>query len=274
MPRPGDIEKVLLRKTGKAVHEFNMIRAGDRIAVGVSGGKDSMALLEALRALQRKSPVSYEIQAFTVEQGKFIRPIEPLTDYMKARDIPWTYYRDEPSFQLLDEQPDHGCDLCSRYRRRAVYEIASELGANVVALGHTADDFCESLLRNTLYTGRLSALPAVTYSHSKDFRLIRPLVFVSEQVTAAFAEERRMPITPCVCSHRTGTVRRSLREFLDEVKAEHPHVLENMLSAMSRLDTDRLLDRRFLDLELGEDAFVSRSPEPAELLPVLSPDTL
>ena len=251
-----------------------MIRDGDRIAVGVSGGKDSMTLLEALRVLQRKSPVSFEIQAFTVEQGKFLRPIEPLADYMKSRDIPWTYYHDEPSFRLLDEQPDHGCDLCSRYRRRAVYAIANELGANVVALGHTADDFCESLLRNTLYTGRLSALPAMTYSRTKDFRLIRPLVFVSERITAAFAEERGMPLTPCVCSHRTGTVRRSLREFLDEVKTEHPHVLENMLSAMSRIDTDRLLDRRFLDLEPGRDALESRAPEPAELLPVLSPDTM
>ncbi len=81
-----------------------MIREGDRIAVGVSGGKDSMALLEAPRVLQRKSPVSFEIEAFTVEQGKFLRPIDPLGDYMKAWDIPWTYYRDEPSFQLLDRR--------------------------------------------------------------------------------------------------------------------------------------------------------------------------
>ncbi len=114
----------------------------------------------------------------------------------------------------------------------------------------------------------------MTYSRSKDFRLIRPLVFVSEQITAAFAEERGMPITPCVCSHRTGMVRRSLRDFLDEAKVEHPHVLENMLSAMSPIDTDRLLDRRFLDLESSDDPLVSRSPEPAELLPVLSQETL
>ena len=110
--------------------------------------------------------------------------------------------------------------------------------------------------------------------NDKTGKAVRPLVFVSEQITAAFAEERGMPITPCVCSNRTGTVRRSLRDFLNEIKLEHLHVLENMLSAMSRLDTDRLLDRRFLDLETGEDALESRSREPAELLPVLSPDTL
>ena len=95
----------------------------------------------------------------------------------------------------------------------------------------------------------MSSLPPVTASRSKDFRLIRPFVFVSEEVTSAYAEEQGMPITPCVCSHRTGTVRRSMREFLDRVNQDHPHVLENMLSAMSRIDTPRLLDRRFLDLE-------------------------
>ncbi len=115
-------EKTRLRRVGKAVHEFRMIRDADRIAVGVSGGKDSLTLLDALLSLQRKSPVKFTLRAFTVEQGKFTRPIEPLGDYLKARNIPWTYYRDEPSFQLLAEDPDHGCDQCSRYRRRAVYE--------------------------------------------------------------------------------------------------------------------------------------------------------
>ena len=244
-----DLKKTLQRKVGKAIHQYKMIRDGDRIAVGVSGGKDSLTLLDVLLQLQRKSPAKFSVHAFTVEQGKFLRPIEPPGEYMKKRHIQWTCYRDEPSFKLLEDQPEHGCDLCSRFRRRAVYEIASNLGANVVALGHTADDFCEALLRNTLYTGRLSSLPPVTASRSKDFRLIRPLVYVSEEVTSAYAEEQGMPITPCVCSHRTGTVRRSMREFLDRVKQDHPRVLENMLSAMSRIDTQRLLDRRFLDLE-------------------------
>ncbi|MCB1020295.1 MAG: PP-loop domain-containing protein, partial [Acidobacteria bacterium] len=241
------LEKQLLRKVGKAVHEFNMIREGDRIAVGVSGGKDSLALLDALLLLQKRSPVAFEVEAFTVEQGKFLAPIAPMQEHMDDRGVRWTYYRDDPSFQLLEEQPEHGCDMCSRYRRRAVYDIASQLGANVVALGHTADDFCESLLRNALFTGRLSALPAVTNSRSGEFRLIRPLVFTSEEITSGYAEEKGIRLTPCVCSHRTGTVRRSVRGFLDEMRADNPHVFENLLSAMGRIDTSRLLDKRFLD---------------------------
>ena len=102
-----------------------------------------------------------------MEQGKFLRPIEPLGEWLKARNIDWTYYHDKPSFKLLAEQPRHGCDLCSRYRRRAVYEIARGLGANVIAFGHTADDFCESFLRNAMFTGRISALPAITWSRDR-----------------------------------------------------------------------------------------------------------
>jgi len=265
------LEKTLLRRVGKAIHEFDMIREGDRIAVGVSGGKDSLALLNALLLLKKRSPVRFDVLAFTVEQGKFTRPIEPLADYMKTRGVSWTYYRDEASFQLLEEQPDHGCDLCSRYRRRAVYEIAAELGANVVALGHTADDFCEALLRNALYTGRLSALPAVTWSRTGDFRLIRPLVYVAEEITSAYAEEGGVPLIPCVCSWRTGTVRRSVREFLDDVKKDHPHVLENILSAMGSIDTARLLDRRFHG---DADIEAANGPAAGQDFPVLVEETL
>lgn len=266
-----NLEKTLLRRVGKAIADYKMIRPGDHIAVGVSGGKDSLALLDALVLLQKRAPVQFTMHAFTVEQGKFLRPIEPLAEYLKAREIPWTYYRDEPSFELLEEQPDHGCDLCSRYRRRAVYDIALSLGANVVALGHTADDFCESLLRNTLYTGKLSALPAITWSKLKDFRLIRPLVYVSEEITRGYTEQCGMPITPCVCSHRTGTVRRNLREFLHELQQENPHVMENVLTAMGNVDTARLLDRRFLDL--GEESG-SAAEKPANPLPILVEETL
>ena len=260
------LERLLLRRVGEAIIKFKMIRDGDRVAVAVSGGKDSLTLLETLLALEKRSPARFTICAFTVEQGKFLRPVEPLGAYMKARGVSWTDFHDAPSFRLLKEQPGHGCDLCSRYRRRAVYEIARGLGANVIAFGHTADDFCEALLRNTLYTGRLSALPPVTYSRERDFRLIRPLVYVSEELTAAYAEQKRFPVIPCDCSQRTGTVRRSLRGFLAELKREQPHVLETMLSAMGKLDTARLLDPRFLSLD-GE---TIDEGEP-DLLPVLSP---
>jgi tRNA 2-thiocytidine biosynthesis protein TtcA len=162
-----DLEKILLRKVGEAVAKFKMIRDGDRVAVALSGGKDSLTMLDALLLLQKRAPVDFTVCAFTVEQGKFLRPFEPMAEYLKSRGIDWSYHRDNPSFRLLEEQPEHGCDLCSRYRRRAVFEIARGLGANVIAFGHTADDVCESFLRNALFNGRISALPAITWSREK-----------------------------------------------------------------------------------------------------------
>ena len=263
--------KLLLRKTGKAIADFGMVREGDRIAVGVSGGKDSLALLDALALLSRRSPVKFSLNAFTIEQGKFVRSVEPLGDLLADRGIPWTYYRDEPSFQLLNQQPGHGCDTCSRYRRRAVYEVASKLGCNVVALGHTADDLCEALLRNALFTGRLSALPPVTKSRSGDFRLIRPLVYVSEVVTRGYVEQAGLPVTPCVCSYKSGTVRGKLRGFLAELARDNPHVSENLLSAMTNIDVARLLDRRYLpavpQTSVGREAATMPSDDP-DFVPV------
>ncbi len=261
-----ELEKTLLRKVGEAIHRFKMIRDGDRVAVALSGGKDSATMLEVLLLLAERAPIDFTVCAFTVEQGKFLRPIEPLGEYLKARGIAWTYHRDGPSLRLLDEQPDHGCDLCSRYRRRAVYEIVRGLGANVIAFGHTADDFCEALLRNTMFTGKLSSLPPVTYSRDRDFRLIRPLVFVTEDLTQAYAEARGVPVVPCGCSQRTGTVRRALRDVFAELEKEHPHLKETMLSAMGNVDTSRLLDPRFLDLEQTEE----RQTENRELFPILT----
>jgi len=257
-----DLEKALLRKVGEAIHRFQMINDGDRVAVAVSGGKDSATLLEALLLLQKRAPIKFSVRAFTVEQGKFLRPIGPLGEYLRERGIDWTYFQDAPSLRLLEEQPDHGCDLCSRYRRRAVYEIARELGCNVIAFGHTADDFCEALLRNTMFTGKLSALPPVTHSREKDFRLVRPLCFVTEDMTRAYAELRGVPVIPCGCSQRTGTVRRSLRDWFTELERDYPNLKETMLTAMGNVDTGRLLDPRFLN--------TTEPAAPEELFPIVT----
>jgi tRNA 2-thiocytidine biosynthesis protein TtcA len=244
-----ELEKALLRKVGEAIGRFKMIRDGDRVAVALSGGKDSLSLLEALLLLEKRAPVEFSVCAFTIEQGKFLRPLDPLAEYLKKKEVAWTCYRDTPSLRLIAEQPGHGCDLCSRYRRRAVYEVARGLGSNVIAFGHTADDFCEALLRNALFTGKLSALPPVAHSRDKEFRLIRPLVFVDEDLTRRFAEYLGAPLTPCGCSQRTGTVRATLRGLFASLERQYPYLKENMLAAMGNLEPGRLLDTRFLDLD-------------------------
>ncbi|MBI5085666.1 MAG: PP-loop domain-containing protein [Acidobacteria bacterium] len=247
-----ELQKAVLRKVGEAVTRFRMIREGDRVAVGLSGGKDSYTLLEALLLLRDRAPVKFSVCAFTIEQGKFLKPVEPYREFLGRRGVEWTYQVDNPSLRLLAEQPEHGCDMCSRFRRRAVYQIARELGANVIAFGHTADDFCEAFLRNAMFTGRISALPPVTYSRKRDFRLIRPLVYVTEDVTRAFAEFMEAPVVPCGCSQKTGTVRRSLRDMMAELEKDYPHLKGTLLSALGNVNHSRLLDLRYLDLDGSE----------------------
>ena len=261
-----ELEKTLLRKVGQAIERFRMIRDGDRVAVALSGGKDSLTLLEALLLLQKRAPIDFSVCAFTIEQGKFVKPFEPLGIWLKERGIDWTYFEDGPSFRLLEDEPTHGCDKCSRYRRRAVYEVVKELGANVIAFGHTADDFCEAFLRNAMYTGRCQSLPPVTYSAKKDFRLIRPLVFVNEEITTQYAAAMGCPVIPCGCSERTGTVRKSIRGMFAEIEKDHPHMQETLLTAMGNINPSRLLDTRYLDLD-GDQV---ESTAGAELLPILA----
>lgn len=262
-----DLERTILRKVGEAIGRFRMIRDGDRVAVGVSGGKDSLTLLNALLLLEKRAPIQFSVCAFTIEQGKFLAPIQPVGQYLQERGIEWTYAEDQPSLDLLDGQPDHGCDVCSRFRRRAVYEVARKLGANVIAFGHTADDFCEAFLRNAMFTGRTSALPPVTWSKKREFRLIRPLVYVTEDLTSAYAITLGSPVIPCGCSQKTGTVRRTLRDMFAEIEKEHPFLKETLISAMGNIETGRLLDTRFLDLEGSQDesGFL---PEPEKLVTV------
>jgi tRNA 2-thiocytidine biosynthesis protein TtcA len=253
-----DVEKHVLRRVGEAVTRFQMIRAGDRVAVAFSGGKDSYTLLEALLKLCDRAPVRFSVCAFTIEQGKFLAPIAPLGEWLRAKGVDWTYKVDGPSVRLLSERPEHGCDTCSRFRRRAVYALARELGANVIALGHTADDLCEAFLRNAMFTGRLSGLPAVTWSRKKEFRLIRPLVYVGEELTSAFAAASGAPVVPCGCSQKTGTVRRSIREMLAELEKDHPQLKQTLVASLGNIEAGRLLDLRYLNLEEEGDG----SPQP------------
>jgi tRNA 2-thiocytidine biosynthesis protein TtcA len=134
----------------------------------------------------------------------------------------------------------------------------------VIAFGHTADDLCESFLRNALFTGRVGSLPPVTYSRERDFRLIRPLVFVTEDLTEKYAASLGAPVTPCGCSLRTGTVRRSLRDFIGTLEQDYPRLKETLLAAMGNIQTGRLLDPRFLDLEANGASASEELAEDAE----------
>ncbi|MBI1848166.1 MAG: PP-loop domain-containing protein [Candidatus Rokubacteria bacterium] len=235
------VERKVLDLMGRAMGRFSMLRPGDRVAVGVSGGKDSVTLLDALVAYRSRSPVAYDLVAVTVEQGKFKTSIAGLRAHVEALGVPWILREDAATLALVRDGVAHGCDVCSRHRRRSLYRIAGELGCTALALGHTADDCAESLLRNVLFNGRIASLPPVAGSRKGALRLIRPLVYVSEALTAAYAGTRGVPVIGCVCADKAGP-RAEIREFLAGLQARHPGVAESISAALGNVNPYTLFD--------------------------------
>src|SRR6516225_2763442 len=208
------VEERVLDAMGRAMGRFAMLRPGDRVAVGVSGGKDSLTLLHALVAYKKRAPFPYELIAVTLEQGKFKLPVLALEEKIQRLGVEWIVREDAATLRLIAENVPHGCDVCSRHRRYGLYKVVSELGCTVLALGHTADDCAESLLRNVLFNGRIASLPPVSKSQKGSVRLIRPLVYVTEDLSTEYAKSRGLLPIACVCSDKEN-IRREIREFLD-----------------------------------------------------------
>jgi tRNA 2-thiocytidine biosynthesis protein TtcA len=208
--------------------------------VGVSGGKDSLTLLHALVAYRKRAPFPYDVIAVTLEQGKFKLPIAVLEEKIRALGVQWVLRKDAATLRLIAENVPHGCDVCSRHRRYSLYKIASELGCSVLALGHTADDCAESLLRNILFNGRIASLPPVSLSQKGTIRLIRPLVYVTETLSTEYARAQGFLPIACVCSEKES-VRREIREFLDSMKSRHAGIPDSIMAALANVNLYTLL---------------------------------
>ena len=237
-----DVERRVLDAVGRAMGQFSMLRPGDRVAVGVSGGKDSLCLLHALVLHQQRVPVSYELIALTIEQGKFKAPITALASQIERLGVRWVVREDPATLRLVRAGAAHGCDVCSRHRRRTLYQVAAELGCTTLALGHTADDCAEALLRNILFNGRIASLPPVAQSRKGTLRLIRPLVYATEELTAAYATAQGFRTVGCVCGER-ASVRREIRDFLAGLRHRHPGVPESIGAALANVNPYTLFDR-------------------------------
>ena len=237
-----EVSEKVLNNVGRAMGTFRMLRPGDRVAVGVSGGKDSMCLVHALDRYRSRAPFRYELIAVTVEQGKFTAPIERIGECLEAIGVPWTLRQEPRTLQLVADGTEHGCDVCSRHRRGALYKIASELDCNVLALGHTADDCAEALFRNVLFNGRVASLPPVTDTKMGEIRVIRPLVFVTEEWTRRYADRYELTTVGCVCGEKEGP-RSQIRVFLDEMETRHTGVSESVTAALGNVNPYTLFDR-------------------------------
>lgn len=241
------LEKSLLGHMGRAIAEFGLIEEGDRILVGVSGGKDSHTLLHLLSLLRARAPVRFELLAVTLDQGHPGFPAHVLEAYFQEKGYPFRILR-EDTYQVVLEKTPPGktqCAVCSRLRRGILYNAAVDLGCNKIALGHHRDDFVETLLLNLFFAGSLKAMPPLLHSDDGRNTVIRPLTYAPEAEIAAYAALKGFPIIPCdLCGSQENLQRKRMKRMLDELEKEHPHIRASVLSAMGNVRPSHLMDKK------------------------------
>ncbi len=203
----------LLRDVGKALRDYDMVRDGDRVAVAVSGGKDSLSLLELLDRHRKYAPVRYELAAIHVrgDATGITEPYEPLESWLAASGVPYRIV--EPDLNAED-CPPLDCQRCTWLRRKALFTAADQLGCNVLAYAHHADDVAQTTLLNMLYVGSVRSLaPAADYFAGR-FRLIRPLIYIPEGALAKFARACAFPEPPPLCPRGVDSRRAAVKEML------------------------------------------------------------
>ena len=230
--------KSLLHLAGKAIADYAMIQPGDRVLLGLSGGKDSLSLLHILLHFQRHAPISFEVGVVTVDPQSDAYDPSPLVPYLEQLKVPY-FYRSEPILTLADKHMDNKsfCAFCSRMKRGIMYSTARKENYNVLALAQHLDDLAESFLMSAFHGGRLNTMKAHYLIDAGDLRVIRPLVYVRERQTQSFAENSELPIIPENCPEcfDMPTQRFYFKDLLNKEESKNPAVYKSLLSAMRPL---------------------------------------
>lgn len=244
------LEKRLLRLTGQAIADFNMIEDGDKVMVCLSGGKDSFSLLDVLLTLRSRAPIRFDIIAVNLDQKQPGFPAHILPDYLRTRGIDF-HIETQDTYSVVTRLIPKGktyCSLCSRLRRGILYRVAGELGATKVALGHHRDDILGTFFLNLFYGGRLKAMPAKLVSDDGRNIVIRPLAYIREVDLAAFAQAKQFPIIPCnLCGSQDNLKRKEIKRMLHEWERRYPGRVENSFNALARIVPSHFLDRALHD---------------------------
>ena len=220
----------------RAVDDYGMINEGDRVAVGVSGGKDSMLLLAALRQLQSYYPKRFELGAITIELGFEGRDFTPVKRFCEERGIEYTCVKTDIKEVVFDvRQEDNPCSLCAKMRRGALNSTLRERGMNKLALGHHFDDAVEPFMMSLLFEGRLSCFQPVTYLDRSGVTQIRPLIYAGEQRIANLAAALELPIVENPCPQDKTSKRYEIKQLLKSMCGEYPDMKTKVFGAMQRL---------------------------------------
>jgi tRNA 2-thiocytidine biosynthesis protein TtcA len=256
--------KRLRRAVGRAIDDYRMIRAGDRIMVCVSGGKDSFTLADMLVSLRRSAPVKFELVAVNLDQKHPGFPGDVLPDYFHRLGVPFQVL-EQDTYSVVQRVIPAGqtqCSLCSRLRRGSLYTFAAREGFTKIALGHHRDDILETLLMNMFHGGSLKTMPPKLRSDDGRHVVIRPLAYCRERDIAAYAALREFPLIPCdLCGSEGDLERVRTRALLRDWETRYPGRIENRLRALQNVVPSHLLDKRLYDFASLDDASAGPRPD-------------
>lgn len=234
----------MMRYTGTAIYDYKMIETGDKIMIGLSGGKDSLLLSLALAALLRKSPVKFSLAAATIDQSDGAMVTDAIAEYMRVLEIPLQIIN-HPTYKIIDVRDERSpCSLCANMRRGLLAAEAKRAGCNVLALGHHKDDAVETVLLNMFYGGRFRCYhPNLVMSRS-GVRVIRPFIYIEERNIALEAERLALPVTDACCPYAGGSKRKSAKELLARLEIDIPEIKSNVVHALMNLREDEAWTRK------------------------------
>ena len=233
------MDKLLNEFTGtvrRAVDDYDMIQAGDRIAVGVSGGKDSLVLLLAMKHLQSFYPKPFQLEAITIELGFEGMDFAPVAALCREEDIPYTCLKTDIKEIVFDvRKEDNPCSLCAKMRRGALNDAIRQRGISKLALGHHFDDAVETFMMSLLFEGRVSCFRPVTYLDRSGVTQIRPLIYAGEQNVANLAQSLNLPVVENPCPQDKGSKRYEIKQLLKVLGQDYPDMRSKIFGAMQRL---------------------------------------
>lgn len=223
----------LMSYTRQAIDDYGMIQDGDKIAIGISGGKDSLTLLYALHGLQRFYPKKFTLEAITVDLGHPGFDVSKLQELCEQMEVPYTVVKTEIAQIVFEERKEKNpCSLCAKMRKGALNDAARQLGCNKIAYAHHKDDIIETMLMSLLYEGHFYSFPPITYLDRMNLTVIRPMMYVKEVDVKGFSKKHNLPIEKSPCPADGYTKRQYVKDLLRTLNQENPGVKERMFSAI------------------------------------------
>lgn len=246
------LEARLRGLVGKAIHDYTMIEAGDKVMVCLSGGKDSYTMLSLLMSLQRSAPIKFELLAVNLDQKQPDFPEHVLPEYLESVGVPYRIVEEDTYSTVTRIIPEGKtmCGLCSRLRRGILYRVASEEGATKIALGHHRDDIVETLFLNMFHGGRLKAMPPKLRTDDGKHIVIRPLAYCPENDIARYARYREFPIIPCnLCGSQENLQRVNIKRMLQQWETEFPGRTDSLFRSIQHVSPSQLADPELFDFK-------------------------